>query len=267
MLRQITGRIVAYVFLGLFGLLIVSSLTALSGHYPMNIVLIGVGVVGTSLVLVFLQLRFWRVGEARNSEGDRSPVRLGNWPAPAELRNPRMRHIWENMETTRRLMELKEVVAGERERKEEKKRLGLDEEEDILFMEERSWLAFWPVVALSLAFLLASALASGHPMASFVCLTIGLGGLLLLTVLKGCSRYYLTNFRVLIRERIIMGRCRWASLPYADIRKCSLDGRFGGGGVKLEGCREVLALRGLPRPRLEAAVEVLRERLPPQAFG
>ncbi len=139
-------------------------------------------------------------------------------------------------------MELKENKARESERSKMKQTLNLPKEEHILFMAERSWLFFWPVALGSLIFLVSSAtITSGAAPAvlSFGCLIIGLLGLLLMATMKGQERYYLTNFRVLVRRRSLLGGApRWSAMPYPSVRRCSLHYSFARGRLILEGERE-----------------------------
>jgi hypothetical protein len=257
-----TWRTLTFIAAGLSCLLIVASLTLLASQYPENIIVLGVGVVTLSSALVVLQLSFWREGEANNREDVTGAVHAVTQRAPVELRNPQLRRVWENMEVSRRLMADKEKEARETELRDEKKRLGLSRDETILLMEELSWVAFWPIVVLSAGLLLSSTLLTASTL-SFLCLALGLGGLLLLTALRGQTRYYLTNFRVLVRRRPVMGRrTRWSSLPYSEVRKCMLGRGFGRGSLTLEGSGETVGIRGLSDAHFFAVTEILRKKLP-----
>jgi hypothetical protein len=257
-----TGRALAYAAIGFSGLLVTASLTVLAGLYPRNIIVLGIGVVLLSSALVFIQLSYWREGEAKNKGRMEREGQSVLREAPSELRNPHLRRIWENMEESRRLMALKENEDRKSKRWKEKERLGLTKEEDILFMEEPSWLAFGPFVIVSAICLLVSAY-SANPTVSFLGLAFGLGGLILLTFVKGRTRYYLTNFRVLVRRRqVISGAARWSSLPYSEVRRCSLEHELGRNRLKVEGNEEIITIRGLTGATLLLAARILRENLP-----
>jgi hypothetical protein len=258
-----TGRHVAYVVLGLSGFSIIVSLIVPTGFYPENVIALGTGVVLLASALVWLQLSYWREGEARHRAKSEIVVRPAVVrSAPLELRNPQLRRVWETMEESRALMALKEKEDSESELREEKKQLGLSDDEEIILMASPSWLAYWPFATLSASSLLISAFAE-NPSVSFFCLTFGLVGLLVCSVLKHRFRYYLTNYRVLARKRRILGgSVRWSSLSYLEIRLCSLERGFGREILKLEGDRVSVEIRGLETASFEAARGILREKLP-----
>ena len=184
---------------------------------------------------------------------------------PAGRRSPRLQALWENMEKTERWMALEEEKARESKRKEEKLRLRLSEEEEILFMAERSLLADWPIALLSLIFFVSSALIpeGGTRVATFTCLVLGLGGLAFLSGVKGRTVLYLTNFRVLVRRRTVpQKRSSWFQMLYPDVRRLLLKKGFGRGGLILEGQGESIDVNGLARADLEMAARILREKLP-----
>jgi hypothetical protein len=141
-------------------------------------------------------------------------------------------------------------------------RLGLSHDEKILFMANPSWFALWPIAILSASSLLISAYAE-NPTVSFFCLALGLAGLLVCSVLKDQTRYYLTNLRVLVRKRQITGgSVRWHSLSYSDIRKCSFERELGRRILKLEGNEVSVYIRGLAAAGLVTVTGILRENLP-----
>ena len=237
-LRHASVSILAYAALGVAGLFIIASLTFFAELYPRNIIVLGIGVILLSPALVFLQLSYWREGEVRNSGRTEGVVRTVPQKVPSNLRNPQLRRVWENMEESRRLMELKEKEDREADWRREEERLRLSHDEEILFMEEPSWLAFLPLVLLSAVSLLISALTA-NPIVSFLCLALGLGGLLLLILLKGRTRYYLTSFRVLVRERFVLsGGARWTCLPYTEVQRFFLEDEFGRRRLRLDGSEE-----------------------------
>ncbi len=184
---------------------------------------------------------------------------------PARCISPRLQAIWENMGTTERWMALEEEKAREAERKEEKLRLRLSEDEEILFMAKRSPLADWPIALLSLIFFVSSALIpeGGPRVASFTCLVLGLGGLAFLSGVKGRTVLYLTNFRVLVRRKTASRkRTQWSQVHYPHVRSLLLKKGFGRGGLSLEGEGESIEVRGLARADLETAARILGEKLP-----
>jgi len=186
---------------------------------------------------------------------------------PAWRMSPRLQAVWENMGKTERWMVLEEEKAREAERKEEKRRLGLSEEEEILFMAERSLLADWPVALLSLIFLVSSALIPEGVtrVAPFSCLVVGLGGLAFLSAVKGRTVLYLTNLRALVRRRALSRRrSQWSHVHYPDVRSLVLKKGIGRGGLILEGEGESIEvnMNGLAPADLEMAAEILREKLP-----
>jgi hypothetical protein len=167
------------------------------------------------------------------------------------------------MEETRRLMDLKQEKAHQVENEKEKVRLGLPEEEEILFMAESCSLPVWAIAVISLCFLLASAYLSDARISSFFCLFMGLGGLLLLTTMKGRKKYYLTNYRALARTRSVLGRTsRWSAIRYSDVHTCSLQSGFASAKLELRGGAETLDIKGVPRAELQTLAKILRQRLP-----
>jgi hypothetical protein len=171
------------------------------------------------------------------------------------------------MEESRRLMALKEEENRNAEWRKEKERLGLSMEEEIVFMDEPSRLTFGLLAILSAMALLMSALAATS-IISFLLLAVGLISLLLVTTWKGRTRYYLTNFRVLVRERFLgSGGVRWSSLRYSDVQRCSLERELGRRRLKLEGNNKRITFRGLTRASLLTASRVLRDRLPAGSFS
>lgn len=258
-------RRIAYFSIGTSLVLIALSMTPLAGNHPARMVLLGSGLLILSSSLIALQIRFFREGDAKNVKSTAEPVPESEVSAPSELKNPRLRTIWKNMEGTRRLMKQKEEQARRRERRKEKIHLNLDEEEEILYMGDRSWFSFWPVALLAVVFVAASALLSG-PLA-LLCLSIGLAGLCVLAVVHRLTRYYITNFRVLVRRRSLVGaRPRWSVIHYSDIDRCSAKRTLGCNGLRLEGTGGAVDIRGLNRSEFETISTILREDMPPGSF-
>jgi hypothetical protein len=257
-----TGRHIAYVVLGLSGFSIVVSLVIPTDFYPGNVVALGTGVVLLASALIWLQLSYWREGEKKHSVKQEIVIRpTVDRSAPSGLRNPHLRRVWEMLEESRALMALKEEEENESELREEKKRLDLPEEEEILLMASPSWLAFWPFAILSASSLLVSA-STANPSVSFSWLALGLGGLLVCSRLKHRTRYYLTNYRVLVsKRRFLRGSVRWFSLPYSEIRLCSWERELGRDLLRLQGTVVNVEIRGLASASLLTARDIIRENL------
>jgi hypothetical protein len=263
MARRGVYRNLIFFGLGISLILIVSSLNFLAGDYPRNVFVLGSGVIILCLSLASLQLSMWREGDTRRERVGTAIAPPHVRPAPPQLASPRMRGIWEHMEETRKLMDLKQERAHAVEKEKEKVRLGLPEEEEILFMAESCSLPLWPIALISLSFLLASAYLSDARISAFFCLFMGLAGLLLLTAMKGRKKYYLTNYRVLARTRSILGRTsRWSAMRYSDVHTGSLQGGFASAKLELEGGGETVDIKGVTRIELQAAAKILRQRLP-----
>jgi hypothetical protein len=241
-----------------FGLIVLSLTLGLSA------LLLGIGFVFLIVSLVFLQLSFWREGD-RTARGDKgAEVCFESVSAPTELQhNPRLMNVWTGMEATRRLMERKKALATEEDKRREKAKLRLSDAEDILLMGEPSFLLFWPLAIVSGVFLLASASSTGEASTSFVCLTVGLGGLLLLHVMKGQTKVYLTSHRVLVRKRAWWKSAAvWAALGYGDVGRWSYDVGFARSRISLTGEHFHLDVKGLPSSLMAEAIDILRENLP-----
>lgn len=260
-----TGSSFAFLPIGISLVVMAFSMTSLAGSSLVKALLLGSGVLGLTLSLILLQLRFYREGDVRKARSADHPVSPGIPSAPRELKNPRLRTIWKNMEETRRLMKLREEKASEDERRLERNRLRLPEEEEILFMGNRSWLVLWPVALFSLLFVGASTVISGVP--SLLFLVTGLFGLLILATVNRLTRYYITNFRILVCRRSLLGRePRWRAIHYPDVYQCSVKKRLVHARLRLEGEREVVDITGLSRPQFATVSRILRENLSEEAY-
>jgi len=254
--RRMANR-TAYFSIGISLVLIVLSITPLAGNSPARMVLLGSGLLLLSSSLILLQIRFFREGDSKKAKSAAEHVTSNKFSAPRELKDPMQRIIWSGMEGTRALMSRKEEEARREERNREKTRLGLDDEEEIIYMGDRSWISFWPVALLSLMLVAASALLSG-PMA-LLCLSIGLAGLCVLAAVHRLTRYYITNFRVLVRKRSIIGRGpRWSVIRHSDVDRCSVNRTLTSNSLRLEGKGGAVDIRGLNRNEFEAASAALR---------
>ena len=262
MVRKITAGRFAFFSIGISLVVIALSMTPLAGNPPAKAVLLGSGLLVLSSSLILLQIRFFREGDENKSKSTAEPVPASEVSAPGELKDPRQRIIWSGMEGTRRLMKQKEEQARREERGKEKTRLNLDDEEEILYMADRSWLSFWPVALLSVIFAAASAMLSGPQ--ALLCLVIGLTGFCVLAAVHRLTRYYITNFRVLVRRRsLVGGKPRWSVLHHSDVDRCSVKRTLACNGLRLEGKGGAVDIRGLNRAEFEAVSTILREKMPP----
>jgi hypothetical protein len=172
-------------------------------------------------------------------------------------------NVWTGMETTRRLMEQKKDIAAEEDKQKEKVKLRLSDAENILLMGEPSSLLFLPLAVVSGLFLLASALYTDEASTSFMCLSAGLGGLLLLHVMKGRTKVYLTSHRVLLRKRTWLKPAgAWSAFGYSDINRWSYDVGRTRGRISLTGEQFHFDVTGLPSSLMSKAIDILREYLP-----
>jgi hypothetical protein len=244
---------VALVLMGL-------SLTSLAGDASARIVLLGSGILILTASLILLQIRFFREGDARRAGRARENASAIDASAPDELKNPRQRIIWAGMEGARRLMRRKEEEARGEERRREKIRLGLTDEEEILYMGERSWASLWPLALPSTLCIAASALLSGTP--ALLCLAAGLAGLCVITGAHRRTRYYITNFRVLVRRRSPAGgRARWCVMHLSGVDRFSMNRRLAGNNLRIEGAEGIVEIKGLNPAECNIARGILMDTL------
>lgn len=250
-----------FLAIGVSLVVMVLSMTPLVGNPRTRIILLGSGAMVLSSSLILLQLRFFREGDARKSSDARRRVQPGEVKAPPGIRNPRLRTIWSNMEGTRRLMKQKEEEALREERLCEKKRLGLPEKEEIVYMGNRSWFHLWPVALISFIFIAASTTLTG--IQSLLCLTAGLTGLGVLAALNRMTRYYITNLRILVRRRLpLAGKPSWRAIHYTDIQRCVMERKFARDRLRLAAKDRAIDIMGLSRTELEAVSRVIRDKIP-----
>jgi len=249
-----------------FGLIILSAAPVHSNH-SVRVMLLVWGLSGFTLSLVLLQLRFFREGDKKRDSHLFSRKKGGGSPsfyseAPEGLKNPHFRAIWKHMEETRRLMQNKEEEKLATERKQEKIRLGMPEEEDILFMTERSPVSLPPAVLPAISALLLSIGLSGAitPVSSFLFLAPGIAGLCYLLAVKRQTKYYLTNHRVLIRNRAFPGGTpRWTAMRYTDIQTWEIIKAPVQTRLYLEGKASSLEIAGLVEEQLNRVMGILHE--------
>jgi hypothetical protein len=220
------------------------------------------------MTLIYFQLRFYHEGDQSHSHTITFPA-TQIIKAPSQLKSPYHKAIWENMELTRRLMQHKEEEYSRNSRIHEKRALGFNSEEEILFVSNRSFLFFWPVAVFAFIFLVVAAFPFKElPTAySFGCFIAGLSGLLLLTAARSHTRYYLTNFRVLIKRQLPWSKPRWAALRYPSISMLSTIRRFACEELRLGSREKTLFLRGLAPHKLKTVLDILSENLSPETKG
>jgi hypothetical protein len=153
-----------------------------------------------------------------------------------------------------------------RSRAREKIRLRLTEEEDIQLIGEQSLWLYWPVVLLSGIALVASAWRAPGTAGSFMYLVAGLAGLLVVSVFRSRTKYYLTNFRLLLRKRRLWREDRWFALRYESIER--FDWHYGLLGKGLTFCSKAgrIKIRGLAGQAVAEMNRVLKEQLPAEVY-
>jgi len=211
---------------------------------------------GVFAVLAGLQLWFYRQGDARASRSVKRHKITVNDP-PVQLKSPKLRNIWKTLDQNRAMMKLKEKEAFEQEKKKEKERLNMPEEEEILFMDESSWALLRPVAAVSaVSFVLSALPFTPFP---FVFLATGLCGLAAIAFMRGRSRYYLTNYRI-----ITGGNSRAAGysvVEYEDVKGFEIEESFSRGRLIVKGAGTSLEISGIKRPSLHSVRKLLDDRI------
>ncbi len=215
------------------------------------------------LSLIHFQLRFYHEGDKKHIHPPEALQGIKSIGAPAKIKSPHHRALWENMDRTRRLMRHKEEESSKVQRSKEKLLLGLCPEEEILFISDRSWLFFWPVSACSLMSLAVGAYPFREfPAAySFGFLVMGLFGLLLLSAAKSHTRYYLTNFRILIKKQFPWGKARWSALDYAGISLLSRKRGLVWEELNLKSDEDTVSIKGLPAHKFDDVLHILHNNL------
>jgi hypothetical protein len=213
--------------------------------------------------LIFFQLKFYRDGDRKMSLNSMQLPSTEVTSSASHLKSPRHRAIWENMAKTRRLMKQKEKEFLQRQIKKETRALGLSREEHILFMADRSRLYFWPLVLISaLSLFIAAAPSRALPASlSFAFLILSLSGLLALTAFRFPTRYYLTNFRILVRRTVPLGREHWSYMNYQSVSSVSGQQKLAWLEITLKSSKNTIYLRGLPKDKATTLFEILRQKL------
>jgi hypothetical protein len=98
--------------------------------------------------------------------------------------------------------------------------------------------------------------------ASFTFLAAGLAGLLFFSTLKSRARYYLTNFRVLVLKRPVVGKNpKWSAMHYRQIKRFVEKKSFFFRRLTIEGDGESIDVAGLNPYALSGVEAILEEKL------
>ena len=165
------------------------------------------------------------------------------------------------MEQTRNLMRHKEEETSRAQLQEEKHAIGLPPEEEIFFIAEPSGNYIWPAALPFLApMLFAAASPKALPSeASFACLVLSLLGLLILAAARFQYRYYLTNFRILIRKKFPLKKVQWSALNYPEIPAIRRKSRLGWEELTLKSGPKTIKIRGVSKQKLEIILGILEK--------
>jgi hypothetical protein len=214
--------------------------------------------------LIYFQLRFYREGDEVHIRSLKHLPSTSYTAAYHLVKSPHHRAIWENLEQTRILMRYKEQEFLQARLVKEKQALGLPPDEEILFMTDRSRLYLWPSALLSVTLLFMASVPSGQLPASvsFACLISGLLGLLVLSTSKFGTRYYLTNFRILIRHKRPAQRADWNSLGYPRISELGRVREFFQEGLTIKSGEETIRMKGLSKQELQTVLDIMQQKLP-----
>lgn len=213
------------------------------------------------LLLAYAQLRFYREGDMKHPRNRSGLPKTDASRVPAGLKSPRQRAIWQNLEQTRRLMQHKEKEFRRAPSIEEKRPPALPQNEEILFSADRSRLYSWPGALGSLVFLLIAALPSCpfSPAISFAFLLLGLSGLLL-TAAQSQTRYYVTDYRILVKKKRPLSRARWSALHYHGDPCLSRKKSLGWDALTIESGKESIRVKGLRKQKLETMLDAIVSR-------
>ncbi len=213
--------------------------------------------------LIYFQIKFYREGDKKflpNNE-THAPRHASPLLFPLSSAGPRAvpLNTVQAGDGMRRLgkKEAEEIPAAR-----EKRLLGLPKEEDILFMADASKLFFMPAALFCWALLFFSTIPSNEypSLLSFAFFLSGLGGLLLLTLMKPTTRYYLTNFRILIRKSRSLGKTQWLVHNYSAVTSFGITDKFSRKALFIKSDKSALIIAGLSNQRASAAVEILKQK-------
>jgi hypothetical protein len=210
-------------------------------------------------LLIYYQLRFYREGDIKQARNHRKFPPAESSIAPGYLKSPHHRAIWESLDQIRCLMRNKESEFLQARMKQEKRAIGLPQEEEIVFMADRSRFYIWPVTLVSLFFLLFAISPSKgfSSVSSFVCLVFGLLGLLMLTAARFPNRYYMTNFRVLIRKKSPLKKEQWLAMNYRGISAFSRIKTLASEQLTLKSNDGTIRMQGLSKHDLDIILSIL----------
>ena len=245
-----------------FGFLLVASVAAfLAGDHTIKVVLGAAAISILFFLLIYYQIRFYREGDIKHARRHRKLPQAESTTAPGYLKSPHHRAIWETMDQTRHLIRNKEREFLQARMMLEKQSIRLPQEEEIVFMADRSCSYLWPVALLSLTFLLMGATPFRHFASefSFVYLIFGLMGLLVLSATNSPSRYYMTNFRVLIRKRCPWKKEQWSAMNYKKISSFSRIKKLASEQLTLKSKDGAIKITGLPKHKLETILGILHQ--------
>ena len=270
------GRKLAWIAVAVAAIIVISPLAFFSEAGEVFVIPLGVGVLLLGAALTYLQLSFWREGDASSPLPTNLAIpqiqevddaRTGARTGTTLLYVPRLQRVWRNVDESKRLVERREREEDARRRGREKVRLRLAAEEDILFLGEPSLWLYWPAVLLSGIALATSVWRASGTAASFLGLFVGLAGLLVVSVCRAWTTYYLTNYRVLVRKRRLWQKDRWLALRYESIER--FDWHNGVLGTKLTfySNAEQTEIRGLAGKAVAVMNRILQEQMPAEAYA
>jgi len=94
---------------------------------------------------------------------------------------------------------------------------------------------------------------------SFACLALGLLGLIVLTAARFPNRYYLTNYRILIRKKIPLKKENWSSMNYGEISSITRSKKLASEQLTLKSGDETIRIAGLSKRKLETMLGILHQ--------
>ena len=249
-------------FTALFLFLAVSAAVFLGGSLRAKVFVCAAALLFFFLSLIYFQLKFYREGDAANIASSRKLPSTDLSALPRQLKSAHHRAIWESMEQSRSLMLHKEAEFNRVQNIREHRLLGLGQEEQILFIADRSQLDFWPVAPAILILLCTGAIPSGVFPASlsFACFIAGLLGLLLLNTARFRIRYYMTSFRILVRKKPPLTKTQWTTLSYSEISKLCRKKRFGRETLTILSGQKAISIQGLHGRKLQKVIEILHRK-------
>jgi hypothetical protein len=98
-------------------------------------------------------------------------------------------------------------------------------------------------------------------------LFVGLAGLLVVSVCRTRTTYYLTNFRVLVRKRRLGRKDRWFALRYGSIERIDWHDGLLGMEVTFDANAGKTEIRGLAGKAAAVVDRILQEQLPTEVYA